>query len=128
MRKMVLIVITISLLVSVGLAQQEKYTLGFDATVLVGKVKYADSGIKSVLGLSPALGIGYKSYFKPLKQDSYSVYWDIGTDLLVLPFLGIGADYRFKAGKLPLFAGVNITSRLIAIGIPIPSINIGLYF
>jgi len=128
MKSLFRIVILVAVLINLGFGQDKKYVIGFDASVLVGKIKLVDGGIKSVLGVSPLLGVGYKSYFKPLKQDKYSVYWDIGTDLLVLPFLGLGLDYRFKAGDLPLYAGINVSSRLIAILIPIPSLNIGLYF
>ncbi|OIO57476.1 MAG: hypothetical protein AUJ47_12420 [Candidatus Marinimicrobia bacterium CG1_02_48_14] len=122
------IVVLAVIMISFGFGQEKKYVIGFDATTIVGKIKVVDGGVKNVLGISPVLGIGYKSYFKPLQQDQYSVYWNIGTDLIILPFIGIGADYRFKAADLPLYAGINVSSRVIGFLIPIPSINIGLYF
>ena len=114
--------------VSLSFGQDKGLVVGFDASVLVGKVKMVDGGVKSVIGLSPGLGIGYKSYFKPLVTDNYSMYWNVGTDALILPFIGIGADYKVNAGNLPLYAGVNVTSRLVGLLIPIPSINLGIYF
>ena len=102
--------------------------VGFDASVLVGKVNYEGGGIKSVLGISPGLGIGYKSYFSPLKANNLSVYWDIGTDVLILPFIGLGADYKFNLENAKLYAGLNISSRLVALMIPLPSFAVGIYF
>lgn len=128
MKTLFRIVILGVILTSFVFAQEKKYVLGFDASVVVGKTKMADGGVKSVLGISPGLGIGYKSYFKPLTQDNYSIYWDIGTDLLILPFLGLGVDYRLKAGELPLYVGANVSSRLGFLFIPIPSLNVGIYF
>ena len=122
------LIVIVAVLASFGFGQQKKYVIGFDASVLVGKVNSVDGGVKSVLGVSPLLGVGYKRYFKPLKQDNYGAYWDIGTDLLVLPFVGVGVDYRFKAGDLPLYAGINVSSRLTVLLLPIPSLNVGLYF
>lgn len=128
MKSLFRIVILGVILTSFVFAQEKKYVAGFDATVLVGKTKMAEGGVKSVLGISPGLGIGYKSYFKPLTQDNYSIYWDIGTDVLVLPFLGLGVDYRLKAGEMPIYIGANVSSRLVGLLIPIPSLNIGIYF
>jgi len=63
---------------------------GLDACVIAGKVKYKDGGVKSVIGLSPLLGMGYKRYFKPLQKTQFQSYWNIGTDVF-LPFISIGA-------------------------------------
>ncbi len=128
MKKIFHVVVILLVIAALGFAQEKKYVVGFDASVFVGKVKTVDGGVKSTLGVSPLLGIGYKSYFKPLKQDTYGFYWDIGTDLLVLPFIGIGADYRLKVGDLPLYIGANVSSRLTTFLLPIPSLNVGLYF
>ena len=113
---------------SLSFGQDKGLVVGFDASVLVGKVKMVDGGVKSVIGVSPGLGIGYKSYFSPLTVDNYSLYWNVGTDVLILPFIGIGADYRVNVSNLPLYAGVNVSSRLVGLLIPIPSINVGIYF
>ncbi len=105
-----------------------KYCFGFDAVIVIGQVRTTDSGnIKSVLGFSPGLGFGYKKFFgSGAAPGRFNGYWDIGTDLLVLPFFGIGGDYIFK-GETNFYIGINISSRVIALLIPVPTINLGLY-
>ena len=97
---------------------------GFDPVVVIGRVKYENGGVKSVLGLSPGIGIGYKKYFTVLKENSFALQWNIGTDILILPFLGAGIDYRFKLG----YVGLSISSRLITLFLPLPTIEAGFYF
>ena len=96
--------------------------------VLVGKVKTHDSGnIKSALGLSPLMGISYKKYFGDgAPAGKFKGYWAIGTDVLVLPFLGIGGDYIFD-GNTQFYIGSNVTSHLMLLFLPIPSLSLGVY-
>lgn len=102
--------------------------LALDMVVLVGKVKTHDNGnVKSVLGLSPMMGISYKKYFGDGAQlGKFKGYWAIGTDVLLLPFLGIGGDYIFD-GNTKFYIGANVTSHLILLFIPIPSLSLGVY-
>ena len=102
--------------------------LGLDPVILFGKVKTLDNGnIKSVLGLSPIMGIGYKKYFgEGASAGNFKGYWNIGTDLLLLPFFGIGGDFIFE-GNTKFYVGVNVTSRLLLIFIPLPTITLGIY-
>ncbi len=99
-----------------------------DLVILIGKVKTHDSGnIKSVLGLSPLLGISYKKYFGDgAAAGSFRGYWAIGTDVLVLPFFGVGGDYIFD-GKTKFYIGANISSHLALFLIPWPSLALGVY-
>ncbi|MCH7528927.1 MAG: hypothetical protein IH972_05185 [Candidatus Marinimicrobia bacterium] len=102
--------------------------LAADFVILIGKVKTHDSGnIKSVLGLSPLMGISYKKYFGDgAAAGSFNGYWAIGTDLLLLPFLGIGGDYIFD-GNTQFYIGANVTSHLVLLFLPIPSLSLGVY-
>ena len=102
--------------------------LALDMVVLIGKVGTHDSGnIKSVLGLSPFMGISYKRYFGDgAAAGSFKVYWAIGTDLFVLPFIGIGGDYFF-GDEAKFYLGANVTSHLMFLFLPIPSLSLGVY-
>ena len=102
--------------------------LALDFVVLIGKVKTHDSGnIKSVLGLSPLMGISYKRYFgSGAAAGVFKGYWAIGTDLLLLPFFGIGGDYIFD-GNTQFYLGANVTSHLMFLFLPIPSLSLGVY-
>ncbi len=102
--------------------------LALDMVVLIGKVGTHDSGnIKSVLGLSPFMGISYKRYFGAgAAAGGFKGYWAIGTDVLVLPFLGIGGDFFFGE-TTKFYLGANVTSRMMLFFLPIPSINLGIY-
>ena len=104
------------------------FVLGLDAAVLAGMAKYHSNGnVKSAFGLSPGLGIGFKKYFGDgASPGNFKMYWNIGTDALVLPFIGVGGDYIFDM-EHKLYLGANITSRLVLLLIPIPSLNIGIY-
>jgi hypothetical protein len=44
------------------------------------------------------LGIGYRKYFKPVKEGQFNFSWDVGTILLLFPFAGVGADYQWDSG------------------------------
>jgi len=98
---------------------------GFDLNVLVGRYRMVDGGIVSVTGITPMLGIGHKRYFSPLKKNSVSLYWTAGTDMFVLPYGGLGLDLR--AGET-FFLGASVSSRLIALMIPLPTVAAGFYF
>ena len=104
------------------------YSIGLDAVVVIGKVKLTNDGnIKSILGISPILGIGYKRFFGAgAAPGKINVYLDIGTDFLVRPFFGSGGDYIF-GNKANFYVGVNVSSRSLIYFIPIPTINLGVY-
>ena len=96
--------------------------------VLIGKMKTHDSGnIKSVLGLNPLMGISYKKYFGDgAPAGKFKGYWAIGTDVLVLPFFGFGGDYILD-GNTKFYIGFNVTSHLMLLFLPIPSLSLGVY-
>ncbi|MFC1481693.1 DUF2380 domain-containing protein [Candidatus Neomarinimicrobiota bacterium] len=108
---------------------QEFKSRGFDLSLSKGKVKKNSNGnIKSVSGSSLLLGIGYKKYFGDgAKPDKLNWYWSIGTDLIIAPFIGVGADYLYgKDGDR--YIGLLLSSRaLIDNGDPFYFLSIGRY-
>lgn len=74
-----------------------KYSAGLD-TISFGWVKDDNGSISSILGFNLGLGIGYRKYFKPVKEGQFNFSWDVGTILLLFPFAGVGADYQWDSG------------------------------
>jgi hypothetical protein len=74
-----------------------KYSAGLD-TINFGWVKDDNGSISSILGFNLGLGIGYRKYFKPVKEGQFNFSWDVGTILLLFPFAGVGADYQWDSG------------------------------
>jgi len=105
------------------------YVLGWDRVNLVGRLHRDSAGnIKSVLGISSGLGIGYKRYLHPGAQvEEINGYFAVGTDIVVLPFVAIGAEYIFDL-PTKFYIGLNATADLVD-GPVIPAIffNIGVY-
>ncbi len=104
------------------------YVLGWDRTTLVGRLHRDDAGnIKSVIGVSSGLGIGYKRYLNPSAQlEEIRSYLAVGTDIVVLPFIGIGAEFIFDL-PTKFYIGINITLDIVDPVIPATFFNIGLY-
>ena len=79
-------------------------SLGLDLP-LIGWTKHNDNGeITKLIGINPLLGISVKSYFHPVKYDSFNPYWSYGTIIVLIPYVGIGGDYVWKNG---FYAGIG---------------------
>jgi hypothetical protein len=78
----------------------------------------ANKQITSFTGVNTALGISHRQFFEPLKTNSWNTHWDIGTVLLLIPYVGIGTDYVWDNGWY-----VGIGTFYI-----IPEIHAGVYF
>ncbi|MEE9464335.1 MAG: DUF2380 domain-containing protein [Candidatus Neomarinimicrobiota bacterium] len=104
------------------------YVLGWDRVTLVGRLHRDDDGnIKSVLGVSAGLGVGYKQYLRPGAQiGQINGYFAVGTDIVVLPFIGIGVEYIFDL-PTKFHIGFNITLDIVNPVIPATFFNIGVY-
>ena len=127
MKKLVLVAVLVSLFI-IGFAvsafadepqkMEWKHTLGLDLPTF-GWVKYNNQGqIIKVRGINLGLGYSAKNYFKPVKLNAFNPYWQWGTVVLIIPYIGIGGDYVWKSG---FYAGVG-TVYLV------PYIYAGFYF
>ena len=107
---------------------QGNSVVGLDFSVLFGRIRVHPNGnIRSIMGLSPGLGLGYKKYFgQGASPQKFSLYWTIGTDAIVLPYFGIGVDYIFP-GKRNWYLGVNTIGRSASFIGSGPTLNIGMY-
>ena len=127
MRKTLLTILVLTLFSGVAYGQS-KTVVAYDATVVIGKVKAnAGGNPRSLIGISPGLGIGYKRYIGDgVNAGKLNFYWNVGTDLLVYPFIGFGADYIVgRAAKY--FIGINVTSRVLEQYRPVPSVQFGTF-
>lgn len=104
-----------------------KYSAGLDL-INFGWVRDENGAISSVLGFNVGLGVGYRKYFKPVVEGKFNFSWDIGTVVLIFPFVGAGADYQwdsgwYAGGRLLVFpATLFIDDFLFPI---FPSLNVG---
>ncbi len=73
-----------------------KFQVGLDTVALGWPSADEKGGIVSTLGINLGLGIAYKSYFEPLYPEKGSLYWELGTILLIDPYIGVGYDYRIN--------------------------------
>ena len=131
MKRIVFAIVAVSMMVSLGYGQSKGFVLGFDSSMLFGKTTMSGSGIVKAIGLSPGIGIAYKKYFKPIEVEQFTGYWAIGTDALILPYGAIGGEYILNIPKdsdANLYFGVNVTSRTLALFIPIPAVALGVHF
>ncbi|MEL6928990.1 MAG: hypothetical protein AAFO95_10170 [Cyanobacteria bacterium J06600_6] len=104
-----------------------KYSAGLDL-INFGWIKDENGAISSVLGFNVGLGVGYRKYFKPVKEGEFNFSWDVGTILLLFPFAGAGADYQwdsgwYAGGRLLVFPAVFFIDDFL---FPVfPSLNVG---
>ncbi len=52
----------------------------------------------SDLGINLGLGVSYKRFFNPVKTNQFNPYFAAGTIAIIIPYLGIGADYVWNNG------------------------------
>lgn len=52
----------------------------------------------SNLGINLGLGVSYRRYFEPLRTNTFNPYFALGTVAIIIPYLGIGADYVWSNG------------------------------
>lgn len=78
-------------------------TIGLDAP-LVGWLnpnwvnKEANTETISNLGINWGLGVSFRKYFNAVKTNQFNPYWEAGTVLVIIPYLGIGGDYVWSSG------------------------------
>jgi hypothetical protein len=132
MKSFIVIILLIVLFAGVAFAQSDETTEeavqdGRDFSTAVGiftpgigfNVSTNEAGqITGVSGINFALGFSRKNYFNPVEFGSFNGFWQWGTLALIVPYLGIGADYVFESG---FFIGVG-TIWLA------PYLSIGIYF
>lgn len=74
--------------------------------------------ITGFTGVNGAIGISHRQFFQPVKANQWNLHWDIGTIILLIPYIGIGTDYVWDNGW---YVGVG-TFYVI------PEIHAGIYF
>jgi hypothetical protein len=78
----------------------------------------ANKQITGFTGINGALGISHRAFFEPVKTNQWNNHWDIGTIILLIPYVGIGTDYVWDNGW---YAGIG-TFYII------PEVHAGIYF
>ena len=58
----------------------------------------ANKQITSFTGVNGGLGLTHRMYFEPLKVKDWNMSWEIGTLFILLPYIGVGADYVWENG------------------------------
>lgn len=58
----------------------------------------ANKQVTSFTGVNGGLGLSHRMYFEPLKTKDWNMSWEIGTIFLLLPYIGVGADYVWDNG------------------------------
>ncbi len=71
-----------------------KMSVGLDMLTFAWVNANEQGGVSSATGLNLLLGVTHRSYFEPLYAGKGSGYWEVGTIVLVDPFVGAGYDYR----------------------------------
>ena len=56
-------------------------------------IKNKDNTIKSFWGINNRLGFFGLDYFEPLQANKWNHYFEFGTSLLILPYIGIDSQY-----------------------------------
>jgi len=132
MKKIVCLLLLV-LGMGLGFAQEgnrvPRFQVGLDSLTIAWPTANAKGGVTSSFGLNLGLGVTYRSYFEPLHPGRGAFYWEAGTMVLVLPYLGVGYSFRINE-SLYVGAGLNAYSALLLAGtFPIyPSIHLGVYF
>ena len=82
-------------------------------------IKNENNEVIGSKGFSPFL-LGYyeKTYYAPLKTNSWNNYWHWGTLAFIIPYIGIGSDYINDNG---FYFGIASLYH-------VPTISIGKYF
>jgi hypothetical protein len=127
MNRIIKIILVLALLSGFVFGKSNGFAIGIDPTVLVGMImKGSPNKVKSVIGVSPGLGIGYKHFLgSGATRNKFNLYWGVGTDTLD-PFASFGADYLFK-GDLRAYVGAGVTARLSLEQTVWPTLSLGLY-
>lgn len=115
-----------------GFAQEAskapKFQVGLDSLTFAWPLANPEGGITSSIGLNLGLGVSYRSYFEPLYPQKGSLYWEAGTFALLLPYAGVGYDYRFNE---TFYAGGGVTflpwALLLGAWPVYPTIHLGVY-
>jgi len=106
-----LVVVVLMLLLGIGMAQGTsrvpKFQVGLDTVILGWPSVDAKGGVVSTLGINVGLGVAYRSYFEPLYPEKGSAYWEVGTIVLLDPYVGVGYDYRINE-QFYVGGGVNV--------------------
>lgn len=94
-------------------------SIGLDFPTIGLGVETNNAGqIVAVRGINLALGYSAKHYFEPVELDAFNPFWHWGTVLILLPYIGIGADYVTESGFYFTIGTIYLA----------PYVGFGLYF
>jgi hypothetical protein len=105
MKKIVLSLIVLVLIAGSSFCSSPYYaknSIGLDSPFIgwlnPNMIDKETGGKISDLGINLGLGISYRRYFEPLKTDTFNPYFALGTFAIIIPYVGIGADYVWGNG------------------------------
>jgi len=104
MKKFLLVIMLLSFTVISLSAEFEGNFVEGDTLIGIGlptygwAVKNDEGAITGYNGINLALGYSSRHYFEPLEYNQWNPYWHWGTVALLVPYIGIGADYQTNGG------------------------------
>lgn len=102
--KKALILSLLVLVAAVGFAEEAEkpsfdLSLGFDFPTIGFSIEKNDDGqMVAVRGVNIGLGYSAKHFFKPAELNSFNGFWHWGTVALIVPYIGVGAEYITNSG------------------------------
>jgi hypothetical protein len=101
MKKMILFAMILMIAGSVCMGaplKDKNMSIGLDSPFIGWLGHDRDGAVISDLGINLGLGLSYKRYFESVQTNQLNTYWAAGTFLIIIPYLGIGADYISDSG------------------------------
>jgi opacity protein-like surface antigen len=101
MKKFLLVFLVLVLLSSASFAanlSDRSGVVGLDFPTIGGINRNNSGQITGTWGLNIALGLSVKNYFKPVKTNDWNAFWGFGTIVVLIPYIGVGADYVWDNG------------------------------
>ncbi|MEJ6951631.1 hypothetical protein [Natronospora cellulosivora (SeqCode)] len=74
-------------------------------------------------GVNIAFGYSRLNYFEPLKYNEINPYWQWGTVVLVVPYVGVGIEYPIEVNDGDGIVSINGSINLVTV-MPVPGIGV----
>jgi len=85
--------------------KDKNMSIGLDSPFIGWLGHDKDGTVISDLGINLGIGLSYRRYFEGVQTNQFNTYWAVGTVAILLPYLGIGADYVWDGG---FYLGVGL--------------------